>query len=245
MAETIQFYLLPETALRQAIELCRAVGLEPQFFEGLDAECDAEVWTDVMDSQALDEKQAKIVLDMLQYGLRELHKNLRSSLSEGRIQLNLNMRPSKNGTFTVSTPEVLHSFQSSLLLILAEQSKRLGDNTDFNGISTHVTVKASPQTLQWSSEHLMGCGWDNARLIRNDRKLGAHFGENITGFLLNNDLSGFKYGIENFGKKVNSWKDADAYPWQNLFHMLNLGCQSGSAQRPALVYSLIMDTKLV
>jgi hypothetical protein len=233
MSIEIEFLFLPEAALRQAIEMCRAVSMEPQFFEGRDSECDSEVWSEILDKQKIDEETASSVLEMLQHAVSTLHKNLKSKIKRELMQFHLNVQPSKAGAFVV-TETILESFQEKLLALIREQANRFANDDDFSGLSTVIQCQLTSSVQGWLPDLLPASGFDGFTPPRVDRLFGGNLTAQTSGFWLAEDIRAYSVGIEMFAKKIYEWQEAGSYPWKEFVETL-----SESTLAPvALVYTV-------
>jgi hypothetical protein len=121
----LRAFLLPQTQLRQMVEMCMTVGLEPEHYDEMSASCDAETLARWVEEEWIDIEAAEELREIYRHGLRVLANDWNSGLTPEAVTqalspVALRQEPTEDGKPEACVLDLQPAFRADLIQLIAE-----------------------------------------------------------------------------------------------------------------------------
>jgi hypothetical protein len=135
MARTLYAFLIPEAELRQLIEMCCTIGLEPQAFEDFQASCDSETLSRWVEEEWIEQESAEALRDIYRHAVRALRQNWQRPAPDdiklavdpganwpGLDQVQMRREDTDDGKVEASVLDLQNAMRTELITLLREHA---------------------------------------------------------------------------------------------------------------------------
>jgi hypothetical protein len=225
VSRPVTFYIIPESALTSMIEMCQAIGTNPQHFAGAEAACDSEILANLTERAWIEEAVVALVQENYEFALVELRSKLKLRFAKDLLSLSLPLQPLTEGaspqgvvaarkkSWGISTEYLAKEFHSKLSLILKDLSRKLELSGEFLAPVTVIAVDPQSEPMHWLAELMPKSGFE---FDQDENRLGLNDISDRIGFLTSANIAAYNFGIPEFRKRLNLWQGDKKFEWQNL-----------------------------